>query len=235
MTTFTFDIRALKATAIAASNEETRYYLKGVNIEHTPTGPIFVATDGHRLIATRHDWQDATPAHFAPVIVPLTLIKRIKINRKVDDATMTIDAKEDGAIAVSIYYAGATYAENAIAGTFPNWRAVMPRECDGTVAQYNPAYLESFAEAGRILEGGKCGVAVAVSYNGGSPALVRFWHDDKPVQSFGVLMPLRTNPVMESPPSWTGYVKPDAKPETPATEQNAKTDEVEAIIAAMTP
>jgi len=209
MTTFTFDIRALKATAIAASNEETRYYLKGVNIEHTPSGPIFVATDGHRLIATRHDWQDATPAHFAPVIVPMSLIKRVKISRKFDIATMTIEHKEDGAIAVSIYYAGATYAENAIAGTFPDWRAVMPRECDGTVAQYNPAYLADFAEAGRILSNGKCDVAIAVSYNGNSPALVRFWHEDKPVQSFGVLMPLRTNPVMESPPSWTGYVKPE--------------------------
>jgi DNA polymerase-3 subunit beta len=206
---FAFDIRALKATAIAAGNEATRYYLNGVNIEHTLSGPIFVATDGHRLIATRQDWAEATPAYFAPVVVPLTLIKRIKVARKADDATMTIETKPDGGISVSIYYAGATYAENAIAATFPSWRQVMPRSCDNTPAQYNPAYLADFAEAGRILNGGKCDRAVAVSYNGGNPALVRFWYDYRPVQSFGVLMPARTDPVMDAPPAWTGFVKPE--------------------------
>jgi len=235
MTTFTFDIRALKATAIAASTEQTRYYLNGVCIEHSPNGPIFIATNGHMLIASTQKWLVENPATFAPVIIPMSLIKRIKINRKIEQATMTIEHKEGGAILISIYYAGATYAENSIDGTFPDWRRVLPQSGDGTVSQYNPAYLADFAEAGRVLAGGKCDVAVAISYNGSSPALVRFWHEDNPVQSFGVLMPLRTNPVMESPPSWTGYVKPDAKPETPATEQDAKAQEVEAIIAAMTP
>ncbi len=119
MFTFSFDIRAIKATAIAASNEETRYYLKGVCIEHTPDGPIFVATDGHRLIATTHKWAIPRADYFAHVIIPLSLIKRIKINRKIDQATMTIEPKEKGAFAISIYYAGATYIENAIDGTFP--------------------------------------------------------------------------------------------------------------------
>jgi len=217
MTQFNFDIRALKATAIAAGTDATRYYLNGVNVEHTPSGPVFIATDGHRLIATRQNWQDTTPAQFSPVIIPLTLIKRVKIARKIDNATITIEAKGQGVFSISIYYAGATYAENAIAGTFPDWRRVIPTSCDGTAAQYNPDYLADFKEAGRILEGSKCERAVAISYNGGSPALVRFWHDDQPVQSFGVIMPLRTDPVMQSPPAWTGYVKQEAKPEpTPA-------------------
>ncbi|MDH5796957.1 MAG: DNA polymerase III subunit beta [Paracoccaceae bacterium] len=155
MTQFTFDIRALKATAIAAGTDATRYYLNGVNVEHTPSGPIFVATDGHRLITTRQNWQDATPAHFQPVIIPLTLIKRIKINRKIDNATITIEAKCQGVFSISIYYAGATYAENAIDGNFPDWRRPIPTSCDGTPAQYNPDYLADFKEAGRILEGGR--------------------------------------------------------------------------------
>ena len=79
--TFDTDIRALKAAAIAAGTEQTRYYLNGVCIQHTPTGPVFVATDGHRLIAAAHDWQGDAPAPFAPVIVPLELLKRIKIVR----------------------------------------------------------------------------------------------------------------------------------------------------------
>lgn len=215
---FAFDIRALKATAIASGTEETRYYLNGVCIEHKASGPIFIATDGHRLIVTRENWHSTAPDHFAPVIIPLTLIKRIKINRKVEEATITLDKKEGGKIAVSIYYAGATYMENAIDATFPDWRRVMPTSCDGTVAQFNPAYLADFAEAGRVLNGGKRDRAVAVSHNGASPALVRFWHDDKPVQSFGVLMPVRTDHVMDAPPAWTGYVKPEGKPEVASSE-----------------
>jgi DNA polymerase-3 subunit beta len=110
VSSFDFDIRALKATAIAASTEQTRYYLNGVCVEHSPNGPIFIATDGHRLIASTQKWLEENPATFAPVIVPMSLIKRVKVSRKFDIATMTIEHKEGGAISVSIYYAGATYA-----------------------------------------------------------------------------------------------------------------------------
>jgi DNA polymerase-3 subunit beta len=235
VSSFDFHISALKATAIAASTEQTRYYLNGVCVEHSPNGPIFIATDGHRLIASTQKWLEENPATFAPVIVPMSLIKRVKVSRKFDIATMTIEHKEGGAILISIYYAGATYAENAIDGTFPDWRRVIPQSCDGTISQYNPSYLADFAEAGRILNGGRCDVPVAVSYNGDSPALVRFWHEDKPVQSFGVIMPIRTNPVMQAPPTWAQHAKPEVKAEAPATEKSAKATEIDAIIAAMTP
>lgn len=232
---FDFDIRALKATAIAAGTEQTRYYLNGVCVEHSPKGPIFIATDGHRLIASNHKWMEVTAPHFAPAIIPLSLIKRIKVARKFDIATMTIEPKEGGAILISIYYAGATYAENTIDGTFPDWRRVIPQSCDGTGSQYNPDYLSDFAEAGRILAGGKCDVAVAVSYNGGSPALVRFWHEDKTVQSFGVIMPIRTNPVMQAPPAWTQHAKPEPKPEPKptATAQDVEAAALKAVEEAL--
>jgi DNA polymerase-3 subunit beta len=231
MFTFSFDIRALKATAINAGTEAIRYYLNGVCVEHTPDGPIFVATDGTRLIATRHDWGIDRATYFSPVIVPLSLIKRIKINRKIDEATMTIEPKEKGAIVISIYYAGATYIEDAIDGTFPDWRRVIPRECDGTLAQFNPDYLAAFADAGRVLGNGKCDVSVAISHNGGSPALVRFWHEDKPIKSFGVIMPMRTNHVMDAPPSWAGYVKPE--PVATATSEGVEAAALKAVADAL--
>ena len=203
MTTFQINIAALKATAIAASNEETRYYLKGVCVQHTTSGAILVATDVHRMIITREDWLDGTPEEFAPSIVPLSLIKKIKINKKVENATVTLEKSANGPRLIKIEYCGAIFAEHEIDGTFPEWRRVIPQSCDGTLAQFNPDYLSAFAEAGRILGGGKCGVYVCISHNGGSPALVRFWYEDNPVQSFGVLMPLRTDAPMTSPPSWS--------------------------------
>jgi len=225
MTIFTINIRALKATAIAVGKDETRYYLNGVNIEYDATGVLFVATDGHRLIASRHDWIGEAPASFASVIVPLSLIKKIKPTKKEDEATLAIDKRPDGAVVLSIAYDGSTYSEHAIAGTFPGWRNIIPQSADGVAAQYDPEYLAAFKEAGRILGGGKCDAAVAVSYNSGNAALVRFWKANESVDSFGVIVPMRPEaaPALSAPPSWARTAT--NKPETVAT---ASRDDVEA-------
>jgi DNA polymerase-3 subunit beta len=191
MITFDIDIRALKAAAIAASTEQTRYYLNGVCIQHTPTGPVFVATDGHHLIAARHDWQSDAPAPFAPVIVPLELLKRIKIVRKASDvATITLTG-EGGERKVAIDYAGGTVAANAIDGAFPDWRRVIPQsEPNGVACQFQAQYLDAFRDAMAILAGGKGDAQPNIAHNGDSPALVDLG-DAGAVQAFGVLMPYR--------------------------------------------
>lgn len=201
MTIFTFDLRALKATAIACGKDETRYYLKGVCIEHSEDGPIFIATDGHRLICTRHDWMDASVCRFDPVIIPFELIKRIKLNKKIDIAEITIE-KNGTSRMVKIMYCGAMYAEGEIEGTFPNWRAVMPREHSREFALYNADYVAAFKETIKIL-GGQC--EPLVSHNGGNPAFVDFGDIDDKLQSFGVLMPMRMNhrAFMQVSPAWS--------------------------------
>ena len=45
------NIRLLKAVALAASTEQTRYYLNGVNLEFNADSVIMCATDGKKLIA----------------------------------------------------------------------------------------------------------------------------------------------------------------------------------------
>lgn len=189
--TFDIDIRALKAAAIAAGTEQTRYYLNGVCIQHTPTGPIFVATDGHRLIAARHDWQGDAPAPFAPVIVPLELLKRIKIVRKASDVA-TITLTGDGVDRkVAIDYAGGTVAANAIDGVFPDWRRVIPQsEPNGVACQFQAQYLDAFRDAMAILSGGKSDAQPRVAHNGDNPAIVDLGEAGA-VQAFGVLMPYR--------------------------------------------
>jgi DNA polymerase-3 subunit beta len=190
--TFDINILALKATAIAAGTEQTRYYLNGVCIQHTPTGPVFVATDGHRLIAARHDWQSGVPETFEPVIVPLDLLKRVKIVRKASDvATVTLSVGDDGARKVAIDYAGGTVAAAAVEGTFPDWRRVIPQsEPSGVAAQFQAQYFDAFRDAMAILSGGKTDAQPRVAHNGDNPAIVDLG-DTGAVQAFGVLMPLR--------------------------------------------
>jgi DNA polymerase-3 subunit beta len=203
VSSFDFDIRALKATAIAASTEQTRYYLNGVCIEHSPNGPIFIATDGHRMIAARHDWQGDAPAAFAPVIVPLELLKRIKISRKASDfATITLTG-EGGDRKVAIDYAGATVAANEIDGCFPDWRRVIPQnEPSGVACQFQAQYLDAFRDAMAILAGGKSDAQPNIAHNGMDPALVDLG-DAGAVQAFGVLMPYRIKRDLQTrAPAW---------------------------------
>ena len=184
-------INKLHAVALAAATEATRYYLKGVYIEPHPrkTGVILTTTNGHVLISAYHDTGFGEP--FAPVIIPSDLIKRVKDVRKISELTMTITPAE-----VSILYAGATYAAPPVDGTFPDWRRVVPRSCDGTPSQYDSKYLALMTKAKSVLL--DTNAPALVSYNGGSPALVDLGTDE----ACGVIMPLRTQPERSTLPAW---------------------------------
>jgi hypothetical protein len=236
MFTFSFDIRALKATAIAASNEETRYYLKGVCVEHTPDGPVFVATDGHRLIATRHDWGENEKPEFAPFIIPLDLIKKIKIVKKSGYiGTITINKDKDPEKRtphVSIEYAGATISGFAIDGIFPDWRRVIPRNEPSSIpSQYQAQYIEEFRDAMIVLAGGKTDAQPRIAHNGNNPAIVDLG-DNGRLQSFGVIMPYRIRrDFITVAPEWTNNVQPD--PVATATSEDIEAAALKAVADAL--
>lgn len=209
MTTFTIDLRALKACTIAASNEETRYYLKGVCVEHTPAGPTFVATDGTRLIAARHDWRDDTgaPEAFAPFIVPLSLVKRVKVGARDSElATVTLTTTGNNALQISIAHNGVTYTEGGIDAVYPNWRAVVPRDdASGALAHYDFKLLATFAEAAKALHGRGKHLPI-VAHNGPNPAVVDLLAGPgAPIEAFGVIMPIRDkrDAPLTRAPAWT--------------------------------
>jgi len=201
MTTFTINLRALKAVSIAAGTEETRYYLNGVNLEHSDAGLVMVATDGHRAIVLRQDWQELAPKEtpFPSVIVPLAFINKIKLHKLNDVAEMTLG--DNGAI--SIKYVGETMGTNAIAGTFPTWRHIVPTaKVPGAIGHYNCAYVSDFHKAGKLLDkGARCPV---ILHDGGNPALVTFYFGEgQGFETFGILMPIRTpDDYVKPAPAW---------------------------------
>jgi DNA polymerase-3 subunit beta len=189
----TLNIRALRATLVAVSTEETRYYLNGINLEFTPDGVVMAATDGHRMIILRQPYGEhaATGAH-ASVIVPRDLVAKLKINprmKTLDTTDLTIG--DDGKL--TFEHAGESFGGSRVDGTFPDYRRVVPQDLDGKPAQYNPAYLADFAKA-RVELGAeptkKGGASPVVRYNGGSPAVVDFAYGTG-FQAIGVLMPIR--------------------------------------------
>ena len=188
----TLNIRALRATLVAVSTEETRYYLNGVNLEFTPDGVVMAATDGHRMIVLRQPYGEhgATAAH-PSVIVPRDLVAKLKVKHKTLDTT-DLTIADDGRL--TFEHAGESFGGSRIDGTFPDYRRIVPQDLDGKPAQYNPAYLADFAKARQELTGTKIDKSgkgsPLVRYNGDSPAIVDFaW--DTGFSAFGVIMPIR--------------------------------------------
>jgi DNA polymerase-3 subunit beta len=226
---FSLNLRALKSVAIAASTEETRYYLNGVNLVHTPSGVIMVATDGHRMMIVKQDWTDIVPnAEFKPTIVPLAFIKKIKLVRGLDLADCTIG--NDGAI--SIKYAGETMGTQAVDGTFPDWRRIVPKTAPSNVpAHFNADYLADFAAAGRMLSNAKDARQPVISHDDGNPALVNWYFGaGQGLQAVGVLMPIRTPADLHrAAPAWALPEAPKPAPDAAAIGLAAVAKALEAV------
>ena len=199
------NMRLLKAVALAASTEQTRYYLNGVNLEFNADSVIMCATDGKKLIAGKQKriYTEQTKAGDSDgatgessLILPLHMIAQIKVGKRSPDyATLSFDGKGDDKLAnraLSLNYEGVTVSGAEIDGTFPHARAVIPREVGGVAAQFQPDFLMTFVKAAAL-----CGVTTTpvVHHNGLSPALVSWLPNDSLAgcESFGVVMPLRAS------------------------------------------
>ena len=198
-----------------ASNEETRYYLKGIFIEPTPgatKGLRLVATNGHALFCAYDP--NGTADSTGIVALSDAALKQCKTPKRelprqivVTGDTATV-MRESETIAIS--------EKCLIDGTYPDYRRVIPKMTDNPVTGvYAGKYLESFAWAAKELNPTGDGIAriKIVAEDVKSPALVFMPLPSggyKTSRAFGILMPVLT----ESPvdwPSWA-FVAPTGGP-----------------------
>ena len=200
---YEIDLRAIKAASFAMSSEETRYYLKGVNIEISAAhGVLAIATNGHRLIAMQAAPTSQAITGDREIIIPAETVKRIKINRRYSDGIL----RDMGNGQWQIEHDGQIWAFQPIDGSFPAWRRVLPKHSTpGDRAHFNPAYLADMQKAGEVYVKG-CDAAIIT--DGGNPAWARF--DSEEVPGFGVIMPKRllADAFTMSPPAWAGWQAP---------------------------
>ena len=195
------NLKALKAVALFCSKDETRYYLKGVNLQFRSDHVIMCATNGHMLSVIRQAFADPLDSPIPDTIVPIELIDRIKLHKALDYAELYVDGRR-----VSITYMGATYQDGSIDGSFPDFRRVIPQNVSGEVAQFDPQYITIFAKAKAMLSGIKTPL-VPISHNGLGPALMDWCTcDDTHISGFGVLMPHRQQVTLTAPPAWAGVI-----------------------------
>jgi len=168
----------LKAALICASQEESRYYLRGV---HLSTSNHLVTTDGHRMFVARLAERPS-----ADVIMPYNSVTAaLKLAGRAQEIEVTGD--RIGQIAYQ-----------PVDGTYPDWRRVVPTgeevpsdkpdDAPGR-AHFNNRYVGDFERMADILCGkGKIGQSVLHVTSASNPALVTF---GERADCFGVIMPVR--------------------------------------------
>lgn len=208
---FEFNVRALKAAALAVAKDETRYYLNGVALEFCGEHAVFVATDGHRLAAFKVPGPNPeTPPPVSAIIIPADVIDRLKVPAKAGDAPLAELEPAAGGEWI-IRFDGTATLFRPIDGTFPNWRRVLPADNPESNApgHFNTAYLESFSEMRRVaLNLKKSGTAAhaQVIHNGPeNPAFVWLMDETPELHGFGVIMPMRGREAEFIRPAWVPF------------------------------
>lgn len=171
----------LKAALLCASQEESRYYLRGVFL--STTGHL-VTTDGHRMFVALLNERPA-----ADVIVPYADVQ----------AALKLAGARAQEIEVTSDRIG-QIAYTPVDGTFPDWRRVVPTgeetpsgkpgANDGAEhVHFNHAYVGDLAKMAAILCG-KADTAQSMLHpvSASHPCLVTF---GERADCFGVLMPVR--------------------------------------------
>lgn len=185
MITLTVDY--LKAALLFASNEETRYYLKGVHLLRRGDHLRIAATDGHRLFVASEIL--AEPGPDFDVILPRDALKKALtgLGRGVTHLPLVL---ETGERAGRDQVLRATLGDLQMApvdGSFPDITRVVPNAdaITGEVAAFNPMYLADIGKAAKIL--GSSVTDFHLAHNGDAPALITFGQKT----AFAALMPRR--------------------------------------------
>lgn len=193
MTNITCDANLFRLVYTITSNEPTRPYLNGVQVEpHKKGGVLLVATDGHRMLVA-HDPDGRTNA---PAIVKVTsaVLKASALSPKALNTGKTRTLEVRGVTATVKDERGdvlASCGDAIIDRTFPDWRRTCPiiPAAKAVLDYFNPTYVKDFCEVGVAIRAAATSI---YSPEAGAPALVRFFGADETPCSrmFGVLMPV---------------------------------------------
>lgn len=175
----------LKAALLCASQEESRYYLRGV---HLATSGHLVTTDGHRMFVARLNDRPS-----ADVIIPYSdVAAALKLaGARAQDIEVTVDVT--GSALPQATGKIHSIAYTPVDGMFPDWRRVVPTgeelpsgkpDDAPSAVHFNHAYIGDLAKMGKLLGGSSMLHPVSASH----PCLVTF---GERADCFAVLMPLR--------------------------------------------
>jgi len=118
----------LKKTSYAASTDETRFVLNGVLLSFRDGKLTMVATDGRRLALVENEVEFPDEAE-SDMILPSKAVHEL-LHVLEDEGDMSIYAKENQIV---FEFGDVMVASKLIDGTYPNYRQVIPNQCEERV------------------------------------------------------------------------------------------------------
>lgn len=128
----------LRKTSYAASSDETRYVLNGVLLSFKGNKMTVVATDGRRLALVEQEIEFPKEAE-ADLIVPTKAVNEL-LHTLGDDGELKIHAKENQVV---FEFKDIVLSSKLIEGTYPNYKQVIPAECEERVTIERETLLTS--------------------------------------------------------------------------------------------
>jgi DNA polymerase III subunit beta len=132
--------RLLTAASGCMSDEETRYYLRGVNFCEESGSFVLVATDGHRLAHVATESAYAGP----PVIMPAPAVK-LALALGFTDARLALSEKR-----VQLSCDGFALTTKAVDGTFPDYTRILPKDLTGASTVGTAALKDAAARLSKL-------------------------------------------------------------------------------------
>lgn len=136
----------LRKTAYAASTDETRYVLNGVMLSFKDGKLTAVATDGRRLALAENE-VDFPEENEADLILPSKAVTELMHVLK-ETGSLRIYPKKNQVV---FSFDGTILASKLIEGTYPNFRQVIPSQCEERVTLEREALLTALRRASLII------------------------------------------------------------------------------------
>jgi DNA polymerase-3 subunit beta len=196
------------AAALFRGVEDIRYYLNGLYLETGSNGARLIGCDGHQLAVAKLEGEYPESS----IIIPGILVAAVKSKAKGPQHVM-LEFNEGhqqfnkGAFVardITLTFGDITTTAKELDGKYPDYRRVVPKEVDGTTAQFDPKFISRIDRACSIL-GYKFFVGIA--YNGNSSGLSVI-NDGFLV----VTMPFKAEPNKVSP-AWVQEALSEPEPE----------------------
>lgn len=135
----------LRKTAYAASTDETRYVLNGVLLSFANGKITVVATDGRRLALFEYELDFPKEAE-RDIILPTKTVNEL-IHSLGDEGDAVVRAQDNS---VRFEFGNVILTSKLIEGTYPNYKQVIPSQCEERVAVERESLLFSLKRVGLL-------------------------------------------------------------------------------------
>jgi DNA polymerase-3 subunit beta len=128
----------LRKTSYSVSTDETRYVLNGVLVSFKNGKMTMVATDGRRLALVENELEFPKEAE-RELILPSKAVNEL-LHTLADSGDIKIHAKDNMVI---FQYGEVLLASKLIEGSYPNYKQVIPSQCEERVTVEREAMLSA--------------------------------------------------------------------------------------------